>query len=134
MNRERRLPDHFATIPDALGYWAEETPDAPALRASDGRKLSHGELYQTMDRVSRRLAARAVAREERVALVLPAGFDLAIILLGTVAAATAAPLNPASSASELTRDLERLRPKLVVTGGPPQASMWDIAARLRSLC
>jgi acyl-CoA synthetase (AMP-forming)/AMP-acid ligase II len=125
-----RLPDHIDTIPDALAFWAERTPDAPALRSTGGRELSHRELHEAIDRVANRLVALGMAREERVALVLPAGLDMCVTLLGTIASAVAMPLNPASSASELTRDLQRLRPSLVVTGGQPQAMTRDVATRL----
>lgn len=130
MRDERRLPDHIATIPDALAFWAECTPDAPALRSTGWRQLSHRELHEAVDRVSHRLVALGIAREERVALVLPAGLDMCLTLLGIIASAVAMPLNPASSAPELTRDLERLRPGLVVTGGRPQATTRDVASRL----
>ena len=37
-------PTPSETIPEALIFWAERTPDAPALRAIDGRAWSHREL------------------------------------------------------------------------------------------
>jgi acyl-CoA synthetase (AMP-forming)/AMP-acid ligase II len=130
MRDDQRLPDHITTIPDALAFWAEKTPDAPALRSTDWRELTHGELHETIDRVSQRLVALGIAREERVALVLPVGLDMCVTLLGIIASAVAMPLNPTSSTFELSRDLERLRPGLVVTGGPPEALTRDVATRL----
>ncbi len=130
MRDERRLPDHIDTIPDALAFWAEETPDAPALRSIDGRELSHRELREAIDRISHRLIARGIVRQDRVALVLPAGLEMCVALLGVMASAVAVPLKPASSALELPRDLERLRPALVVTGGQIEAMTRDTAARL----
>ena len=130
MRHDQPLPGHIATIPDALAYWAEQTPDAPALRATGGRELSHRELHQVMNRVVHRLAMLGVPCQERVALVLPAGVDMCVAMLGIIACAVATPLHPASSAAELTRDLERLRPRLVVTGGRLLGMTRDIAARL----
>ena len=125
-----QLPDDIATIPDALAFWAEATPDALALRATDGRELSHCQLHEAIHHVSGHLSARGIARQGRVALLLPAGFDACVALLGVMAGAIAAPLNPASTAAELARDLSRLRPELLVTGGTLYASAKDIAARL----
>jgi acyl-CoA synthetase (AMP-forming)/AMP-acid ligase II len=105
------------TVPEALSYWAVCTPYAPALRAIDGHELSHGELGQRVAEVAKRLAARGIERANRVVLVLPPSADAAVVLLGTMAAAVAAPLNAASTAHELTRDMERLSCQLVVTDG-----------------
>jgi acyl-CoA synthetase (AMP-forming)/AMP-acid ligase II len=130
MRDEPRLPDHIDTIPDALAFWAERTPDAPALRAIDGCQLSHRELHEAIERAARRLTARGVGREDRVALVLPSGLEMCVALLGVVAGAAAVPLSSASSEPELTRDLARLRPRLVVTGEPSRTRAQDVAARL----
>lgn len=130
MGDERQLPDHIETIPDALAFWAERTPDAPALRSTDCCELSYRELGEGIDRVSHRLVARRIARQERVALVLPAGLEMCVTLLGIIAGAVAVPLNPSSTTAELTRDLERLRPGLVVTGRWPQELERDVATRL----
>ena len=34
----------MGTIPAGLAYWAERTPDAPAISSISGRGLTHGEL------------------------------------------------------------------------------------------
>ena len=56
----------------------------------------------------------ALTDDARVALVLPPGVEASIALLGAMVAAVAAPLNPGSTSDELTRDLQRLAPRLVV--------------------
>jgi acyl-CoA synthetase (AMP-forming)/AMP-acid ligase II len=110
MRDEPRLPAHIATIPNALDFWVVQTPDAPALRSTDGCALSRRALHEVIDRVGQRLVTLGVARDEPVALVLPAELDMGVTLLGIMSRAVAMPLDPASSASELTCDLERLRP------------------------
>src|SRR5215217_1610824 len=118
MNDTLSLPESIQTIPEALTFWAERTPDALALRAIDGRAWSHRELLRAVGGVASRLGALGIAGEARVALVLPPGVEASIVLLGAMVAAVAAPLNPGSTADELTRDLQRLGPLLVVTDGP----------------
>src|SRR5215213_7615159 len=130
MSDQLLLPEIIETIPEALMFWAERTPNAPALCSTNRRELSHGELHHAIDRISNRLLALGIEREQRVALVIPAGFDMCVAMLGTMAAAVAMPLSPASSAAELTRDVERLRPELVVTGGPPEVMTREVAALL----
>jgi acyl-CoA synthetase (AMP-forming)/AMP-acid ligase II len=124
------LPETIHTIPEALAFWAERTPDAPALRAIDGRAWSHCELQGVVGGVASRLSELGIDSEARVALVLPPGVEASIALLGTMSAAVAAPLNPGSTADELTRDLRRLGPRLVVTGGPFAAASERVAASL----
>src|SRR5215217_6938656 len=130
MNDALTLPESIQTIPEALTFWAERTPDAPALRAIDGRDWSHRELLRAVGGVASRLAALGVVGDERVALVLPPAVEASIALLGAMVAAVAAPLNPGSTADELTRDLQRLGPRLVVTGGPSAVASQSVAAAL----
>ena len=124
------LPETIHTIPEALVFWAERTPDAPALRAIDGRAWSHRELLQAVGAVASRLSARGIDSDARVALVLPPGVEASIALLGAMVAAVAAPLNPESTSHELTRDLQRLAPELVVTGGSSAGASESVAAAL----
>jgi acyl-CoA synthetase (AMP-forming)/AMP-acid ligase II len=130
MNETLTLPETIHTIPEALAFWAERTPDAPALRAIDGRAWSHRELLGVVGGVANRLSELGVDGEAPVALVIPPGVEAGIALLGAMSAAVAAPLNPGSTADELTRDLRRLGPRLVVTGGPSAAASQRVAASL----
>src|SRR5215213_1806386 len=124
------LPETIHTIPEALAFWAEQTPDAPALRAIDGRAWSHRELLQVVSDVAGRLTALGIDSDGRVALVLPPGVEASIALLGAMVAAVAAPLNPESTSHELTRDLQRLAPGLVVTGGSFVGASESVATAL----
>lgn len=130
MRDEARLPDGISTIPAALDFWAIADPDAAALRAADGRAISRSALRQAINRVSVSIAARGIGRQDRIALILPPGLDACVVLLGTIAGAVAVPLNPAASAHELKRDLERLRPALVVTDEAGGTLVREIASSL----
>ena len=127
---EFRLPESIQTIPAALAFWAERTPDAAALRAIDGRAWSHRELLELVGRMTSRFGALGVQPGTPISLVLPPGSDACLALLGASVAAIAAPLNPAATPRELTRDLRRLGAPLVVTGGSPAAAVQEIAAAL----
>ena len=117
MSDALRLPDTVHTIPDALTYWAAQTPGAPAIHAIDGRVLSHSALQVAVLDVGARLSERGIGRHDRVALVLPGGADTATALLGIMSVAIAAPFHPGSTGHELARDLARLQPALLVTDG-----------------
>src|SRR5215212_3169927 len=105
MHETLTLPETIHTIPEALTFWAERTPDAPALRAIDGREWSHRELLRAVGAVASRLCTLGIAGDTRVALVLPPGVEASIALLGAMVASVAAPLNPGSTSDELTRDV-----------------------------
>ena len=60
------------------------------------------------------LHAMGVDRQDRVALVLPNGPEMAVAFLTTAAGATCAPLNPAYSASEFEFFLAHLHAKVVL--------------------
>ncbi|MGH2615287.1 MAG: AMP-binding protein, partial [Thermomicrobiales bacterium] len=130
MSDNVKLPDSVNTIPEALAFWADRTPGAPAVRAIDGRELSHGELLEAVNRVGVRLCALGIQGDARVAMTLQGGADPCVALLGTMAVAVAVPFNPAATAHELTSDLKRLRPRLLVTGGPAETLSRSVAATL----
>ena len=124
------LPHSRRTIPAALAFWTERTPDAPALRSLDGRQASYRELHDAVVTIAARLAARGLGRQDRVAVVLPSGFDACVAVLGVMTAAIAVPLSPALTVPELRRDLARLDPRLLVTDGAHAAAGRVVAAEL----
>ena len=79
--------------------------------------LTHRALQDTVLTVGARLSDRGIGRHDRVALVLPGGAGTAIAILGIMSVAIVVPFHPGSTAHELTRDLERLQPALLVTDG-----------------
>jgi long-chain acyl-CoA synthetase len=103
--------------------------DQLALVDRDG-SWTWGELRAAAAAWAAVLAAAGVGPGDRVALVAPASRQLvarylAILALGAVAA----PLNPTSPATELARELDLLRPALVVAD-PLTQSEVDQARRL----
>ena len=129
VTNESTLPSTIHTISEAMAFWAARTPDAPALRAIDGKTWSHRELLELLGDVADRLAAYGIGRDDRVALVVPPGIDAAIALLGTMNAAVAVPLNHRSTFHEFSRDLRRLSPKLVITDDRTTTGL-DVATTL----
>ena len=69
-------------------------PASPALIVPDtGQSLSYGQLATRVEELARRLAGLGVRRGDRVALALPNGPDIVLLLLAiTALGAAAAPL------------------------------------------
>jgi acyl-CoA synthetase (AMP-forming)/AMP-acid ligase II len=108
MNRHLRLPDTVETIPEALAFWAETTPDAPAIVPHGRPAITYAALWQNAGALADALHRQGVERHDRVVLLLPEGPRLALTLLGTACAAIALPLSPALTAAELSAGLAGL--------------------------
>ena len=99
---------------DWLSHAAGRAPDAPALRTAAGER-SYAELAEGARRTARMLAARGVARGDRVATTLPPGAAFAELLHAMpLLGAVLVPLNTRLSDGELRRQTEDAAPALVV--------------------
>ena len=90
-----------------LSARAEQTPDAVAITAPDHAPLSYGSLLNHIGVLVERLNAVGIGRNERVAMVLPQGPDMALAFLAVASCATSAPLNPAYRTNELAEVASR---------------------------
>lgn len=130
MSDVAHLPDGMQTIPEGLAYWAEHTPNAPAVCSVSGHGLTHGELRRAVAGATARLSSIGVRTEDQIALSLHGGRDSCVALIAAMTAGVAVPFNPAATGYELRRDLERLQPRLLVTDTPAEAASRQVAAVL----
>ncbi len=106
--------------PQAVGIyslvadWAERTPAAVAIAAPGRIPLTYSRLHLHMVDVLKRLNAMGLGRNDRVALVLPQGPEMAVAFLAVTSGATCAPLNPTYRASEFAVSLADLRAKALM--------------------
>ncbi|MCC6472202.1 MAG: AMP-binding protein, partial [Burkholderiales bacterium] len=91
-------------------------PGATALSAPGGAPLSYEALRALVRRTIESLNAHGVGRNDRVAIVLDNGPQMAAAFVTIGAGATAAPLNPAYREDEFEFYLTDLRAKLLVVG------------------
>ena len=84
-------------LPHLLDAQAARRPEAVALAAPGRPPLTFGRLRAHLEETVDLLG---VGREDRVALLLPDGPELAVAVLAVAAGATCAPLNPALRAAE----------------------------------
>jgi len=104
--------------------------DAPAIGAPERRTLTHGELRALCARTVKSLNAMGIGRNDRVAMVLPNGPEMAASFIAIACGATTAPLNPAYRTEEFEFYLSDLNAKaLVILKGMESPARAVAAAR-----
>jgi amino acid adenylation domain-containing protein len=98
--RIAEIPPGLRTIQELLRDQAGHDSDAVALMAPGRAPLTYGRLNAQMQDVARTLRAMGLGRQDRVALVLPNGSEMAVACLTVAADAICAPLNPDYRAQE----------------------------------
>jgi len=94
-----------------------------------GQVLSYGQVADGIESLAACLAGAGVRRGDRVALAMPNGPDLLMLLLAvTTLGAAAAPVNPAFTESEFELFLSSVRPKFFLIPDGRLAAAVDAAA------
>lgn len=94
--------------------WANQTPDAIAIAAPGRKPLTYRHLNTHIQNVVKTLNAMGISRNDRVAIVLPNGPEMAVAFLAVASGATSAPLNPGYRASEYDFYLSDLNSKALI--------------------
>jgi oxalate---CoA ligase len=105
-------------------------PASPALVVPDaGQVITYAQLADWVEALARRLAGLGVRRGDRVALSLPNGPDVVLLLLAVTAlGAAAAPLNPAYTEAEFGFYLSDIAPRLLLIPASGAAAASAAAA------
>jgi acyl-CoA synthetase (AMP-forming)/AMP-acid ligase II len=115
------------TIHDLLGAGA--ATDA-AIRAPGRSTLTYAGLRSLVDRTVAALNRIGIGRNDRVAIVLPNGPEMAAAFVATACGATTAPLNPAYRDEEFAFYLDDLKAKALVVLKGTDTPARAVAARL----
>ncbi|NLZ41766.1 MAG: AMP-binding protein, partial [Comamonadaceae bacterium] len=116
-----------STITELL---AAASPDAPALAAPGRPPLRHGALRALVDATLARLAALGIGRNDRVAIVLDNGPEMAACFVACASGVASAPLNPAYREEEFEFYLSDLRAKALVVARGSTSPAVAVAERL----
>ena len=104
--------------------------DAPAISAPGRPKLTHAGLRALAERTIAMLNALGAGRNDRVAIVLPNGPEMATCYLACAGGTTSAPLNPAYRADEFEFYLSDLNAKLLIVEQGSTSPAVEVATRL----
>jgi acyl-CoA synthetase (AMP-forming)/AMP-acid ligase II len=115
------------TITDLLAAGAQEHP---AIRAPGRPPLTFAGLRALADRTVAALNRIGIGRNDRVAIVLPNGPEMAAAFVAIACGATTAPLNPAYRDEEFAFYLDDLKAKALVALKGADTPARTVAARL----
>src|SRR5690348_11936074 len=105
---------NWKTIGEMLSHSSTRSPDAPALLASGRDPTTYAAIWQQTQRFARQLRGIGIGAQDRVAIVLPNGPDMAASFLAVAGSAVAAPLNPAYRTPEFEFYLSDLNAKALI--------------------
>jgi len=106
---------------------AKNNPNAEAVLAPGRKPLTYAGLYQQVERIVKWLNAQGIQRNDRVAIVLPNGPEMAVAFLSVAAGATSAPLNPSYREQEFDFYLSDLNAKALIIQNDFASPARDVA-------
>jgi acyl-CoA synthetase (AMP-forming)/AMP-acid ligase II/acyl carrier protein len=111
-------PERANSIARLLLQRSLTNPEAVAILAPDRQPVTYARLWAQIEQVARVFRQWGIGPNDRIAVVLPDGTEMAAAFLAISASATFAPLNPAYRAEEFDFFLSDLQAKaLVVPAG-----------------
>jgi acyl-CoA synthetase (AMP-forming)/AMP-acid ligase II len=115
------------TLKDLLAAGANESP---ALSAPGRLPLNHGALRALIERTLGTLNGLGIGRNDRVAIVLNNGPEMAACFMACASGVTSAPLNPAYRADEFEFYLADLNAKALIVEQASNSPAIEVAIKL----
>ncbi len=115
------------TISNLLAQAAERQPDAPALLAPGRTPLTYAALLAHTTGTVAVLRAAGIGPQDKVAVVLPNGPDMAAAALAVASGAVCAPLNPGYGAEEFRFYLNDLNARALLLPAGYDGPARDVA-------
>lgn len=115
------------TLKDLLAQGAES---AAAVSAPGRPALSHGELRRLIETTLARLNGLGLGRNDRVAIVLDNGPEMATCFMACASGVASAPLNPAYRADEFEFYLSDLNAKALIVARGSTSPAVEVAGKL----
>ena len=130
ISNESRPPQTVAdSIYNLLKSLAERDPAAIAIAAPDRRPLAYRRLLRQVEDTVSALSSAGLVRNDRVALVLPNGPEMAVAFLAVACGATCAPLNPAYTEEEFDFYISDLDARALIVASGMDSPARRVAQR-----
>ena len=118
------------TICNVIRNWAEHQPEALAILSKSHAPITYGSLVEQIHRIRECIHSCGFGRGDRIAILHSGGVDMALLLLGIAACATAVPVNPNFTAEELRSDFRRRNVHALVLDSLVETPARKVAAQL----
>lgn len=116
-----------SSIIEILHAHERDRPEFPFIMAAGRNPLSYADMLRHVSEVGATLCRHGIGREDRVALVLDNGADMASAVLAVACNAISVPLNPAYTLAEWYRLFEDLRIDALISDGGAGAKAAIVA-------
>jgi acyl-CoA synthetase (AMP-forming)/AMP-acid ligase II/acetyltransferase-like isoleucine patch superfamily enzyme/acyl carrier protein len=117
------------TIYELVNCRAEKNREATALIAPERSPLTYGRLLNQVEDAVKALRAFGLNRNDRVAIVLPNGPDMAVAFVAVAAAATCAPLNPSYRLNEFDFYISDLKASALIVCSEMDSPAREVAQK-----
>ena len=114
-------------ITPVLEFIKAANSESTAINAPGQEALSYGDLLNLVENTVSTLNRNGIHRNDRVAIVLPNGAEMAACFIATSCAATAAPLNPAYQKAEFDFYLSDLKAGVLIVEENSQSPSIEAA-------
>ena len=118
------------TIYQLVRGWAQETPEAVAFVSPGREPVTYSQLFAQIDATITSLRQIGIRRNDRIAIVLSNGVELATLMLAVSCAAISVPLNPLYRENELESYLSDLPASALIVQSDIYSPASAIAQRL----
>lgn len=115
------------TLANLLNHGEDQRP---AISAPDRSSLPYAALRELCDARAADFSRHGIGANDRVAIVLPNGPEMATSFIASAAVASAAPLNPAYKDAEFEFYLADLQAKAIIVAAGNESPARDVATRL----
>lgn len=109
--------------------FSEHAPETPAIGAPDRPWMSYGGLRALSQEVADALHGMGIGKNDRVAIVLPNGPEMAVAFVTVAQVATTAPLNPGYRTKEYEFYLSDLKAKALLVAQDYDGPALEAAAK-----
>ena len=123
-------PQYQGCVYDLIFTHARINPDTVAITGLEIPSITYGTLAAYMDKTLHLFNEMGIGRNDRVAIVLPNGPEMATAFLSVSSGATCAPLNPAYRAGEFEFYLKDLNAKAVIVQKGAMSPVITVAREL----
>ena len=129
MNSKPYQQPEAKSVYQLLKNRAEKHPEAIAIIAPDRPPLSYGRLLNQVENTIEKLREFGLNRNDRLAIVLPNGAEMAVAFIAMAVGATCAPLNPSYRANEFDFYLSDINAKALIVWSEMDSPAREVARR-----